>query len=78
MADTLGCESIALPAIATGSFSFPKKKCAQVMIDCVVDYVNTHAETTMLKEIKLINIDMKTVYEFIGEFDKRFQPEEIQ
>ena len=72
MADTLGCESIALPAIATGSFSFPKKKCAQVMIDCVVNYVTTSEIPTRLKEIRLINIDKKTVNEFINEFDKRF------
>ena len=65
MADSLGCESIALPAIATGLFSFPKKKCAQVMIDCVVDYVTTNENITKLKEIKLINIDTKTVNEFI-------------
>ena len=63
MADSLECNGIALPAIATGSFSFPKKKCAQVMIDCAVNYVMN--EGTNLKEIILVNIDTKTVNEFI-------------
>jgi len=28
MAEELECHSISIPAIATGSFGFPKKKCA--------------------------------------------------
>ena len=30
------CESISIPAIATGSFGFPKDKCAKIMFDCVI------------------------------------------
>ena len=32
MADRLNCKSISIPAIATGSFGFPKKKCADIMM----------------------------------------------
>lgn len=46
------------------------------MIDCVVDYVTTNKNNTKLKEIKLINIDTKTVNEFMQEFDKRFPENE--
>lgn len=70
MADELECTSISMPAIATGSFGFPKKKCAKLMIDCVVNYVKN--ENTKLKVVKLLNHDQKTVNDFIDEFDYRF------
>lgn len=38
MAEELECNSISIPAIATGSFGFPKKKCAQIMFDCLLNY----------------------------------------
>lgn len=71
MADELKCQSLSMPAIATGSFGFPKKKCAKIMVDTVLNYVKNSTDTN-LKEIKLINIDKKTVSDFIDQFDNRF------
>ena len=69
MADRLNCSSISIPAIATGSFGFPKKKCAKIMIQCVIDYLNEMGDDASLKYIRFINNDIKTVEAFAESFD---------
>ena len=71
MADRLNCKSISIPAIATGSFGFPKKKCAQIMMDCVIDYLNYMGDEAKLESIRFINNDVKTVKAFSECFDKK-------
>jgi O-acetyl-ADP-ribose deacetylase (regulator of RNase III) len=46
-----GMGSIALPAISTGIFGFPKDRCAHIMISTIRDYLEH--ETTSLKEVIL-------------------------
>ncbi len=46
-----GMGSIALPAISTGIFGFPKDRCADIMLNTIRDYFEN--ETTSLKEVLL-------------------------
>jgi O-acetyl-ADP-ribose deacetylase (regulator of RNase III) len=46
-----GMGSIALPAISTGIFGFPKDRCADIMLTTIRDYLEN--ETTSLKEVIL-------------------------
>ncbi len=39
LADELGVESIAFPAISTGAFRFPKDRCARIMIRTISEYL---------------------------------------
>lgn len=64
MADELGCTSISIPAIATGSFGFPKTKCAEIMTACVINYIRDLGDDASLKNIRFINEDKPTVNKF--------------
>ena len=46
MADELEIDSLSIPAISTGSFGFDKKKCAQIMYECIVNYGMEKYETS--------------------------------
>ena len=73
--DELQCQSISIPAIATGSFGFPKDKCAKIMFDCVFQFMKKNAEeyeNPNLKLVRFINNDEKTVEAFLDEFNKQF------
>lgn len=71
-ANELGVESISLPAISSGIFGFPKKDCAEIMIDESISYFKENNEKTSLKEIRLTNFDKPTLNYFISAFDSRF------
>ena len=68
-AEELGCRSISIPAISTGSFGFPKAKCAEIMLKCVVNFCLENNETSNLKFIRMVNNDKETVQAFVNEFD---------
>lgn len=73
MAEDLKCTSVSIPAIATGSFGFPKNRCAQIMFEVVLKYgldVVDKGIDSSLKYIRFINNDEKTVEAFIDEFDR--------
>jgi len=40
LADENNLKTIAFPAISTGIFGFPIKKCAQIMLSTTIDYLN--------------------------------------
>ena len=48
LADRYKLKSIAFPAISTGAFGFPKDRCANIMLNAVVEYAN---EDTSLEKI---------------------------
>jgi len=52
--------SIAIPAISTGAFGFPKKKCAEIMIRVAFEFLNKNPDSK-LKLICLTNFDRLTV-----------------
>ena len=60
-ADELQCRSISIPAISTGSFGFPRAKCAEIMLKCVVDFCLNNHEESNLKFIRFVNNDKETV-----------------
>jgi len=49
--------SIALPAISTGIFGFPKEKGVKIIVDSVIEFLKTH---DLPKEIHFTNIDEYT------------------
>jgi len=57
LADRHQLKSIAFPAISTGTFGFPKDKCANIMLNAVVEYAN---EDTGLEKVVFCLYDDKT------------------
>ena len=66
--------SIAIPAISSGVFGFPRDLCAQVILDAVLDFCKENPHCT-LSEIHLINNDDPTVKVFADELRGRFAQE---
>ncbi len=59
-AEELKLESIALPAISSGIFGFPKERCAEIMIATARDFCQSHPQSS-LRRICFTNIDEPTV-----------------
>ena len=59
LAVQLGASSIAMPAISSGIFGFPKDKCAEIMIDSAWRFASTLPAG--IAEIRFTNIDNQTV-----------------
>ncbi len=57
LADKHKLKSIAFPAISTGAFGFPKDRCANVMLNAVLEYAN---EDTSLKKVVFCLYDDET------------------
>lgn len=63
VADELKCSSVALPAISTGIFGFPKDRAAEIIFSAVQDYFeNNHSD---IKVIKLVLFDQPSVDIFL-------------
>lgn len=62
VADELGLKSLALPAISTGIFGFPKKRAAGVILSAVRGYFAAHPSG--LKQVRLVLFDAETVEVF--------------
>jgi putative ATPase len=73
LASEKGLYSIALPAISSGIFGFPKDRCASIMFDTVLDFFGEYP-TSSLKLVRLTNLDRPTARIFTEEYDKRFKP----
>ena len=63
VADELKCSSIAMPAISTGIFGFPKDRAAKIIFDSIEKYFESNSST--LKVVKLVLFDQATVDVFI-------------
>ncbi len=70
-ADEAGSASVAMPAISSGIFGFPKELCAEILVDAAVDYFAQRPESG-LRELRFTNIDWPTVAVFLDEFERRF------
>ncbi len=64
VADELGLNSIALPAISTGIFGFPKEHAAKIIIESIQTYFSEYSASG-LSTIKLVLFDQSTADEFI-------------
>lgn len=63
VADELKCETIALPAISTGIFGFPKDRAAGIVFTSIEKYFESN--TSSLKVVKMLLYDQATVDVFI-------------
>ena len=66
--------SIAIPAVSSGQFGFPRDLCAKVILDAVVDFCKANPSCN-LSEIHLVNNDSPTVKVFVDEMRNRFAKE---
>ena len=71
LADSRQFRSLALPAISTGIFGFPKELGAQTILDAILDFLQDHPETS-LSVIQIVLIDQPSVDVFAREFRRRW------
>jgi O-acetyl-ADP-ribose deacetylase (regulator of RNase III) len=64
-ADQLKCSSIALPAISTGIFGFPKDRAASIIFFAIEKYFAEGNSVSGIKTVKLVLYDQSTVDVFI-------------
>ncbi len=66
-----GIESVALPAISSGIFGFPRELCAEVVLEAIVNH-DAGSPGGLPREVRVTNIDEATVAVFVAEFDRRW------
>jgi O-acetyl-ADP-ribose deacetylase (regulator of RNase III) len=71
LADEKALTSLALPAISTGIFGFPKDRGARVILDAIVDYFAEKLDSS-LSEVRITLIDKPSVTIFADEFGHRW------
>jgi O-acetyl-ADP-ribose deacetylase (regulator of RNase III) len=62
-------KSIAIPAISSGIFGYPKDRCAKILVNETVNYF-TQTENSSINIVEFCLIDSDTISEFQKEFDK--------
>ena len=70
VADELKCESIALPAISTGIFGFPKDRAAGIIFANIEKYFED--KTSNIKIIKMLLFDQATVDVFVDYWQSKW------
>ncbi|HXD08845.1 MAG TPA: macro domain-containing protein [Anaerolineales bacterium] len=70
VADALKCSSVAMPAISTGIFGFPKDRAARVMFSAIEKYFAGNPSS--LKVVKLSLFDQATVDVFIKSWHEKW------
>jgi O-acetyl-ADP-ribose deacetylase (regulator of RNase III) len=68
-ADARGFASIAIPAISTGIFGFPKARAARIIFQAIADFAAAHANSS-LHEIRVTILDDPTMDVFHEEFTR--------
>jgi O-acetyl-ADP-ribose deacetylase (regulator of RNase III) len=68
LAERLGLKSVALPAISTGIFGFPKARAAQVIFEAIRDYFQENPQAKV-NLVRLTIIDEPTVNTFLEVFE---------
>ena len=71
LADQLALSSIALPAISTGIFGFPKERAAGIIFSAVEAYFSQHASSG-LNLVRLILYDQPTLDAFLQAWSEKF------
>jgi|Deesub1362A_J573_1020465.scaffolds.fasta_scaffold05901_4 putative ATPase len=70
LADAQGCRSVALPAISTGIFGFPKDLAAQVILGAIEAFAGSGPSS--LREVYLVLYDQPTLQAFAQAFRARW------
>ncbi len=68
LASNRGYTSVAIPAISSGIFGFPKDRCAEVLVDEAIRFVRD--QSTPIKRIEFCIIDEETIKHFQDKFDR--------
>ena len=71
VADELKCTSIALPAISTGIFGFPKERAAGIILSAIETYFEGNPSSG-IKIIKLVLFDSASVDVFVRVWQSRW------
>ena len=71
LADELKCASIALPAISTGIYGFPKDRAAGIIFSAIEKYFADHSSSG-LKTVKLVLYDQPTVDVFLKSWQDKW------
>ncbi len=71
VADELKLTSIALPAISTGIFGFPKERAADVILKSIKKYFN-EKPASGIKFVRLVLYDQETITSFSKVWDDHF------
>jgi O-acetyl-ADP-ribose deacetylase (regulator of RNase III) len=72
VADELKCSSIAMPAISTGIYGFPKERAAKILFSGIEKYFAEHSSG--LRIVKLVLFDQATVDVFIQSWREKWGP----
>jgi O-acetyl-ADP-ribose deacetylase (regulator of RNase III) len=64
VADERGCESIAMPAISTGIFGFPKDRAASIIYKSINTYFGARGET-LVRLVRVVLFDDASVKVFL-------------
>ena len=67
VADELKCSSMALPAISTGIFGFPKDRAAGIIFSSIKKYFVDNP-TAKLQQVRIVLFDQSTVDAFINQW----------
>jgi putative ATPase len=70
-ASNLGAVRVALPAISSGIFGFPKERCAEIMLDATLAFFVANPDASV-RRVRFTNIDAPTVAVFLDAFAARF------
>ncbi len=71
VAEDLHCTSIALPAISTGIFGFPRERAAGIIFSAIEKYFNNNQSSITL--IKLVLFDQPTVDVFLNLWNRKWE-----
>jgi putative ATPase len=75
-AENYGCRSVAIPAISSGIFGFPKRLCAKTLFDTVETFAREVKAKTedreYLQVVRFTNFDKETYDIFNTEFHRRY------
>lgn len=70
-ADELRCESVAMPAISTGIFGFPKDRAADIIFSTMDAYFSDDPGSTV-KTVKIVLFDQSSVDVFLAVWQERW------
>ena len=74
VADELNCSALAMPAISTGIFGFPKDRAAKIIFSAIEEYWESNSSA--LKIVRLVLFDQPTVDVFLKSFQNKWADKE--
>jgi len=69
IADEKKLKSISFPAISAGIFGFPKERCAKILLNTALKFLEQNPDTT-IEEVRFCLYDEPTLTAFLNEFQK--------